>query len=90
MAKQTIDRGMIMKALDWGYEQAVEGVPGLDTAEEIGDDYKAGWMIGLADLSAGRLRRLVHRVSFQVWGALSQCPLPSLRILPVSCTYRSG
>jgi hypothetical protein len=55
MAKETLDSGMIMKALDWGYEQAVEGIPYLETAEEIGDDYKAGQ--GTLD---DRARRLVR------------------------------
>jgi hypothetical protein len=34
-----LDQGTIMKALDWSYEKAVNGVPGLDTAEEIARNY---------------------------------------------------
>lgn len=31
--------GMIQQALDWAYEKAVNGVPGLDSAEEIAKSY---------------------------------------------------
>ncbi len=34
-----VNQGMIMKALDWGYDKAVNGVPGLDTAEVLADSY---------------------------------------------------
>lgn len=29
----------IMQALDWAYDKAVNGVPGLDSAKELADDY---------------------------------------------------
>jgi len=29
----------IMQALDWAYEKAVDGVPGLDSASELAEDY---------------------------------------------------
>ncbi|WP_370298783.1 EcsC family protein [Pontibacterium sp.] len=31
----------IMQALDWAYEKAVDGVPGLDSASELAEDYLA-------------------------------------------------
>ncbi|UDM63445.1 EcsC family protein (plasmid) [Pseudoalteromonas piscicida] len=31
----------IMQALDWAYEKAVNGVPGLDSASELAEDYLA-------------------------------------------------
>jgi hypothetical protein len=33
------DHGAIMKALDWGYDKAVNGLPGLETAEELAASY---------------------------------------------------
>lgn len=33
------DQGMIMKALDYGYDKAVNGLPGFDSAEEIAESY---------------------------------------------------
>ena len=30
----------MMKALDWAYDKAINGLPGAETAEELGDDYK--------------------------------------------------
>lgn len=32
----------IMQALDWAYEKAINGVPGLDSAEEMARDYLKG------------------------------------------------
>ena len=29
----------MMKLLDWTYEKAIDGIPGLDTAQELGDSY---------------------------------------------------
>jgi hypothetical protein len=37
MAK--LNESVIMKALDWSYERAVNGIPGLDSAEELAQDY---------------------------------------------------
>jgi hypothetical protein len=34
-----LDHGMIMKALDYGYDKAVNGLPGLSTAEELAQSY---------------------------------------------------
>src|SRR5690606_27432371 len=34
-----ITQGKIMAALDWGYGKAVNGVPGLDSAQELADSY---------------------------------------------------
>jgi hypothetical protein len=33
------DQGMIMKALDYGYDKAVNGLPGFDSAREIAESY---------------------------------------------------
>jgi len=35
-----VNQGMIMKALDWGYDKAINGVPGLESAEELAESYK--------------------------------------------------
>lgn len=32
----------IMQALDWGYDKAVNGLPGLDSAEDMAQDYLKG------------------------------------------------
>jgi hypothetical protein len=37
MAKVT--QGKVMQALDWAYYKAVVGIPGLDSAQELGDSY---------------------------------------------------
>ncbi|MCT4589224.1 MAG: EcsC family protein [Carboxylicivirga sp.] len=34
-----LNQGMIMKALDYGYEKAVNGIPGIDSAEEMAANY---------------------------------------------------
>src|SRR5665647_686530 len=39
---EVIDRGMMMKALDYGYDKAVNGLPGMETAEEMARDYMLG------------------------------------------------
>lgn len=39
---EKIDQGMIMTALDYCYNKAVNGLPGVDTAEEIAREYMAG------------------------------------------------
>ncbi|NLA52625.1 MAG: EcsC family protein [Alcaligenaceae bacterium] len=38
MSKE-ISQSKIMSALDWGYEKAVNGVPGLDSAQELAESY---------------------------------------------------
>ena len=38
MANELTD-SKIMQALDWAYDKAVNGVPGLDSAEELANDY---------------------------------------------------
>lgn len=35
-----LSESKIMQALDWAYEKAVNGVPGLDSAIELAEDYK--------------------------------------------------
>ncbi len=37
-----ITQNKIMQALDWGYEKAVNGVPGLDSAQKLAEDYLSG------------------------------------------------
>lgn len=34
-----ITQNKIMAALDWGYEKSVNGIPGLDSAQELADSY---------------------------------------------------
>jgi hypothetical protein len=34
-----INQGMVMKALEWGYDKAITGVPGFDSAEELAASY---------------------------------------------------
>lgn len=38
MAKE-LSESKIMKALDWAYDKAVNGIPGLDSAQELAEDY---------------------------------------------------
>ena len=38
---QKINKEAIMKALDWGYDKAVNGLPGLDSAIELAEDYQS-------------------------------------------------
>jgi len=35
-----LNEDAIMKALDWGYDKAVNGMPGLESAIELAEDYK--------------------------------------------------
>ena len=39
MAKEKLNQGIIMKVLDWSYENAVNGIPGFDSASEMGESY---------------------------------------------------
>ncbi len=39
---EKLTQGMIMQAVDWAYDKAVNGVPGLDSAYELADDYLKG------------------------------------------------
>jgi len=41
MAEQ-LTQGKIMDALDWGYDKAVNGVPGLDSAQEMSENSLSG------------------------------------------------
>lgn len=36
-----LNEGAIMKALDWGYDKSINGLPGLDSAIELAEDYKS-------------------------------------------------
>lgn len=36
---QKLNEGIIMKALDYAYDKAINGLPGLDTAYELAQDY---------------------------------------------------
>ena len=38
MSKE-INQNIIMQTLDWAYDKAVNGVPGLDSAQEMAEDY---------------------------------------------------
>lgn len=59
-----LNKGMIIKALDYGYDKAVNGLPGFETAEELAQSYMNGddslkdnarklvnWQIGKAGTS---------------------------------------
>ena len=37
--KKSLTQSTIMKAMDWAYDKAMNGVPGLDSAEEMAADY---------------------------------------------------
>lgn len=39
MQEKKINQGMIMKALDYAYEKAINGVAGFDSAEEMAESY---------------------------------------------------
>lgn len=39
---EKLTENKLMQALDWAYDKAVNGVPGLDSAEELGNDYLKG------------------------------------------------
>lgn len=38
MAKK-LEQGIIMKALDYGYDKAINGIPGFDSAEDMAENY---------------------------------------------------
>lgn len=42
--EKSLTQEMIIKAMDWAYEKAVNsnGVPGIDSAEEIANNYLKG------------------------------------------------
>lgn len=42
MANNKISHSTMMKALDWAYDKAVNGIPGCDSAEEMAMDYLRG------------------------------------------------
>lgn len=37
---EKLTQAKMLKALDWTYDKAVEGIPGFDTAQELSDNYK--------------------------------------------------
>ena len=39
MSKNTITQSKIMEVLDWSYEKAVDGLPGMETAQELANKY---------------------------------------------------
>ncbi len=39
---EKLNQGKIMQALDWAYNKAINGMPGIDTAEELANDYLDG------------------------------------------------
>jgi uncharacterized protein (DUF697 family) len=64
MTTQDRDESTIMRALNWSYDKALGGVPGLDTATEVGNQYAKGegsleeranslirWQVGKASTS---------------------------------------
>jgi len=51
MAKANLTESVIMKTLDYAYDKAVNGVPGLDSAQEMAENYiaKGGKKIDMAN-----------------------------------------
>lgn len=39
---EEFNQNKLMEVLDWAYDKAVNGVPGFDSAEELGNDYLKG------------------------------------------------
>ena len=39
MSKNTITQSKMMEVLDWSYEKAVNGLPGMETAQELANNY---------------------------------------------------
>jgi len=39
MAKGKLNQDIVLKALEWGYENAVNGIPGFDSAYQLADNY---------------------------------------------------
>lgn len=39
---EKLTKNKIMKALDWAYDKAINGVPGLDSAQEMAESYLSG------------------------------------------------
>jgi hypothetical protein len=42
MAKPAMSEGVLLRTLDWAYSKAVDGLPGLETAQEMAEDYARG------------------------------------------------
>lgn len=42
MADENVSQSTIMKAMDWAYDKAVNGIPGFDSAEDMAHDYLQG------------------------------------------------
>ena len=54
-----IDQALMMKGLDWAYDQAVNGIPFLESAADLGNEYKQAHTAGTDSLEACA-RRLVR------------------------------
>ena len=54
-----IDQASMMNGLDWAYDQAVNGIPFLKSAEDLGNEYKQAHTAGTDSLDACA-RRLVR------------------------------
>lgn len=39
MSKEELNESKIMQVLDWSYDKAVNGLPGMETAEELAEKY---------------------------------------------------
>lgn len=39
MSEEVLDKSKIMQVLDWSYDKALNGLPGIETAEELADKY---------------------------------------------------
>lgn len=40
--EKALTQDVVMKAMDWAYDKAVNGIPGLDSAEDMASDYLRG------------------------------------------------
>lgn len=42
MANKLINRSIVMKLMDWAYDKAIGGVPGLESAQQLAEDFMKG------------------------------------------------
>ena len=72
---KNLTENKIMQVLDWAYDKAVNGVPGVDSAQKMAEDYSSGdgtlrskvnslirWQISKAGISP-----FIFKYSYQVF-----------------------
>lgn len=42
MAKNPLNQSLVLKLMDWAYEKAVGGMPGLESAQQMGEEFMKG------------------------------------------------